>query len=158
MYHTIFVPVDGPDGHSTVQHAMQLARLLGSRVVLATLVRDQELQRSAEARLVSLSRLGRLSPQCLVRLSGESDAPQRYADLIREARASLVVLGPSSPLTSTLPDLTQTPVLLVPRTAAPSAGARWLAAGRQRLMGGGPVETGPVEGGRTKEAASTASR
>jgi nucleotide-binding universal stress UspA family protein len=130
MYHTIFVPVDGKNGRSAVQHAAQLARLLGGRVVLATVVADAAHCRGAEARLTALGRLGRGSPTLLVRVAGKPDWTRTYLQLMREQRSDLVVLEPHSPLLTALAATLQVPALVVPGIPRLSAGARWLAAGQ----------------------------
>jgi nucleotide-binding universal stress UspA family protein len=141
MYHTIFVPVDGKNNHSAVHHAAQLARLLGGRVVLATVVSDAGQCKGAEARLSALGRLGRGSPTLLVRVAGQPDWPRTYLQLMQEQRSDLVVLGAESPLLSALATALQVPTLVVPGTLSPSAGARWLAAGQIRTAEGAkPLE------------------
>jgi nucleotide-binding universal stress UspA family protein len=141
MYHTIFVPVEGKNSHNAVHHAVQLARLLGGRVVLATVVSDAAQCRGAEARLTALGRLGRGSPTLLVRVAGEPDWPRTYLQLIQEQLSDVVVFGAQSPLLNALAAALQVPALVVPGTPSPSAGSRWLAAGQIR----------PAEGGKRLE-------
>jgi nucleotide-binding universal stress UspA family protein len=135
MFRRILVPVDQcPGSVSTVKHAFNLSRLLGSHVTLAhVLIKNPPEEDDFEKTQRWLERLAigaRFQPEIRVILGNGQSVPNRILELSRREKADLIVLGAHSHQVSSHPLLgsvaqavagaSTVPVQLVPISEQPS--------------------------------------
>lgn len=141
MYPTILVPVDlSPGGRRVGRHALDLARLMGSRVTLAHALTPGGNREAAIELLESLALSARRAPRLRLVEAGAAGIARAILDLANDEAADLIVIGargePSAPaeLGSVAREVAAravVPVQIVPRPNGPLATAgRWVSAAR----------------------------